>query len=65
MSLADEFRENNKHIYDYAAQKRTIGNNEDANLIFYLLACITDRCDKIDEQQRLLKKTWKGKTDVN
>jgi hypothetical protein len=62
MESSKEFVENNKHIYDYAAELRKSGNDADANILYYLLNAITDRCDIIDEQTAKLKKTWSNKS---
>ena len=62
---ASEFIADHKHIYDYAAQKRILGKEDEANMLYYLLNCVVDRCRIIDEQRAKLKKCWKGDKNVN
>ena len=60
-----EFIADHKHIYDLAAEKRLLGKNDEANMLYYLLNCIVDRCKIIDEPRLKIKKCWKGDKNVN
>jgi len=65
MSEAKEFMDHNKHIFDMANNLRHDKTKaHEADMIFYLLHQVLDKCKIIDEKNHEIKKL-KGKKDVN
>ena len=57
MSEVADFMENHKHIFQKAQEMRD-RNETDADLIFYLLHLVKEKCNTIDELNNKLKKYW-------
>ena len=57
MSEVDDFMENHKYIFQKAQEMRD-KHETDADLIFYLLHLVREKCNTIDELNKKLKKDW-------
>jgi phosphoribosyl-ATP pyrophosphohydrolase len=57
MSEKQDFMENHKHIFEKAQEMRD-AKNSDADLLFYLLNMIKEKCMIIDDLTAKIKKRW-------